>query len=285
MGVRAAAAPARDKAVAFSQPEQIAEILREANRLRLQVLVKTSSTSKAVRGELQYFNVNDKRIVIGAISPAGDELLRGHEFVKVEFILLSKKLVFVSPVRGRAKGKLMLGLPDKLVAIERRVNARFRVPQTNAAFLEFPDRRIDLNRFDAPFVPEFMREDRSPIARLRVDDVSLGGVACFTRFPNVADLLKNEENGVHAVLYFPNTTPLQVPVSVRWTKKTSAPLQGKYGIFARMVQQKLRPAMGADEIEIRENYFRVGLQFAEVSKDLDAALRSFIKLVQTAESV
>ena len=284
MGVPAPAPP-RDKAVAFSQPEQVAEILREANRLRLQVLIKTSSAGKAIRGQLEYFDAAGKSMRIGSISPAGDALLRGHDFVKVEFILLSKKLVFVSPIRGRTNGKLMLGLPDKLVAIERRVNARFRVPQPNAAFLEFPDRRVDLTRFDAPFVPDFLLEDRSPIARLRIDDVSLGGVACFTRYPSVAELLKTEEDGVQALLYFPNTPPLQVPVSVRWTKKTTAPLQGKFEIFSRIIQQKLKPLVGTEDIEIRENFFRVGLQFSEVSKDLDAAIRSFIKLVQAAESV
>jgi hypothetical protein len=44
-------------------------------------------------------------------------------------------------------------------------------------------------------------------------------------------------------------------------------------------------AVSESDIEIKESFHRVGVQFAEVSKDLDNLLRSFIKRVQQAESV
>lgn len=278
--------PQKDKAVAFSRPEQVAEILQEADRLGLQVLIKTSADGKAIRGQMESFLRQDKTLRIGGISPAGDDMLRGHDFVKVEFILLSKKLVFVSPIRARANGRIVLGQPDKLVAIERRSNSRFRVPQSHAAFMEFPDRKLDLTRFDAPFIPRFMRDERNGLMRMRIDDVSLGGVACFTRHLAVADMFRSDEDNVPAVLYFPNMAPIQAPVSIRWTKKTTAAVPvGRFAGLARVLQARLRPIVGNDDLELRENYHRIGLQFSEVSKDLDSALRTFIKLVQTAESV
>lgn len=279
-------APPKDKAVAFSRPEQVFEILNEAHRQKLQVLVRFSNDGKAVRGFVENVDKADLSLRIGGISVAGDDMLRGHDFVKVEFILLSKKLVFVSKIRARVTGKLMLSIPEKLVAIERRTNVRFRVPASHAAFIELPERRIDVARFDAPFVPPFMREQKNFIPRLRVDDVSLGGVAIFTRYTALADVLKADEEELTGTLYFPNHTPVQVPISIRWTKKTIAAVPaGKFDEVNRVISQKIKSSMASEPIQMKETYFRIGLQFSEVSKDLDGALRSFIRLVQTAESV
>ena len=283
---QANASPQRDKAVAFTKREQVCEIISEANRLKLQVLMRTSNDGRAVRGMIEHVEIADGGIRIGSISPAGDELLKGQDFIKVEFILLSKKLVFVARVRARATGKILLAVPDKLVAIERRNNVRFRVPSTHAAFIELPDRKIDLARFDAPFVPYFLRDDVHSSARLRVDDVSLGGVACFTRFSAVSDLLRADEEGLMATVYFPNSSPVQVPVSVRWTKKTSANIpMGKFDMLQRFLASRIRSGNISEPFQMKETYFRIGIQFSEVSKDLDSTLRTFIRLVQTAESV
>lgn len=286
----AASAPnpqvAREKAIAFSRPEQLAEIFSEANRLKLQVLIKTSNTGKSIRGSVEGFDPGAGTIRIGNVSPAGDQLLLGHDLVKVEFILLSKKLVFVAHVRARVAGKILVGLPDKVVAIERRVNARFRVPASHAAFIEFPERSIDPMRYDAPFIPEFMRDQRHTIPRFRIDDVSLGGVACFTRFGAPAELFRSAEEYVTASLLFPGQVTLSVPISVRWTKKTTAALApGRFEQLQRVIMARFQPFMSPEDSDMRETYFRMGLQFHEVPKELDMALRQFIRVVQSAESV
>ena len=103
MGARAQTQP-RERAVAFSKPDQVLEILNEANRLKLQVLIKYSNEGKAVRGFVEGVDARDRTVRIGGISPAGDALLNGCDAVKIEFILLSKKLVFVSRVRSRIPG-------------------------------------------------------------------------------------------------------------------------------------------------------------------------------------
>jgi hypothetical protein len=276
----------KEKAIAFSRPEQLSQIFTEAHRLKLQVLIKTSSTGKAIRGTIEGFDPRDKSIRLGGVSPAGDQLLRGHDLVKIEFILLSKKLVFVSTVRARVPGKLLIGIPDKIVAIERRINARFRVPVSHAAFVDFPERSLDTTRFDCPFVPPFMRVDQMEHPRFRIDDVSLGGVACFTRYGGVAEPFRAEEEFVTANLCFPGQAPLIVPVSVRWTKKTTAALApGRFEQLQRVVNARFRPMLSSEDGEMRESFYRIGLQFHEVPKELDTALRHFIRMVQAAESV
>ncbi len=276
----------KEKAIAFSRPEQVLEILREVNRRKTQVLIKYSNDGKLVRGVVEDLLGAEGSLVVSGISSSGDSLLAPYKLVRIEFILLSKKIVFVSKIKQRVPGKILLAIPEKLVAYERRSNSRFRVPMSCAAFLEFSDRRIDLERFDAPFTPRFMRDDGSSAPRVRIDDVSLGGVACFTRYGAVADLFRADEDELKANLYLPSTSPLAVHVSVRWTKKTTAAVvHGNYDDFQRIVANRLKLLPSSDELQMRENFFRIGFQFTEVTSELDASLRAFMKLVQTAESV
>jgi hypothetical protein len=276
----------KEKAIAFSRPEQVLEILREVNRRKTQVLIKYSNDGKLVRGVVEDLLSNEGSLVISGISQAGDQLLAPYRLVRIEFILLSKKIIFVSKIKQRIPGKILLAVPDRLVALERRSNSRFRVPIPCAAFLEFTDRQIELERFDAPFVPRFLRDESAKAPRVRIDDVSLGGVACFTRFAAVADLFRADEEHLDARLYLPSAAPLSVSVSVRWTKKTtSAVLTGSFDQFQRIVASRLKLLPNDEELQMKENFYRIGFQFTEVTSELDAALRSFIKLVQTAESV
>lgn len=279
-------APPKEKAIAFSKPEQVLEILREVNRRKTQVLIKYSNDGKLVRGVVEDLLGTEGSLVIAGISPSGDSLLASYKLVRIEFILLSKKIVFVSKIKQRVAGKILLAIPEKLVAYERRSNARFRVPISCAAFLEFNDRRFEVERFDAPFVPVFQRDENSAAPRLRIDDVSLGGVACFTRYSAVSELFRADEDELKATLYLPSTNPLQVHVSVRWTKKTTAAVaQGGYSDFQRIVANRIKLMPNSDEMQMKETFYRIGFQFTEVSSELDGSLRAFMKLVQTAESV
>ena len=282
---QAKAAP-KEKAIAFSKPEQVLEILREVNRRKTQVLIKYSNDSKLVRGVVEDLLGSEGSLVIAGISPSGDSLLAAYKLVRIEFILLSKKIVFVSKIKQRVSGKILLAIPEKLVAYERRANARFRVPISCAAFLEFTDRKFEVERFDAPFVPVFQRNENSSAPRLRIDDVSLGGVACHTRYGAISELFRADEDELKAIIYLPSTNPLQVFVTVRWTKKTTAAVnQGEYSEFQRIVANRIKLMPNSDEMQMKETFFRIGFQFTEVNSELDGSLRAFMKLVQTAESV
>lgn len=280
------ATPQKQKAVAFTRLEQILKILSEVSRLKIEVLVRYSSTGKAVRGIAEHLSLKEKSFLVSGISPAGDDLLKGHDKVRVEFVLLSTKLVFDTVVRARVPGKIVLSIPTQLISIERRRNSRFKVPSNQAAFVEFADEHAEMSRFDAPFVPPFLCDEALLVPRLRVDDVSLGGLACFTRYSAVSSLLKPSEVGVMGKIFFPDLPPMLVPVSIRWIKKTlNAVPAGRYPNLTLTLSSRTKSVNVAPDLNLKETYFRVGLQFAEVSQELDAALRKFIHSVQTAESV
>jgi hypothetical protein len=274
-----------EKAVVFSKANQVAEILREVERLKLNVLIRYSRNGKAVRAIFSGLAVGSGSAILAGISDQGSALLARSQAVKIEFILLSKKIVFVSEVVSRSKGKLTIKIPEKVIAIERRTNARFKVPASHAAFIEFPEKKFDQNDLDSPFVPQVFRNRFAGSPLLRIDDVSLGGVAGFTRYGAVQRCLKGTEEQLEAILYFPNNYPLHVPVSIRWSKKTI--VNDTTGQFHKL-SEIIATACGQDpdyDLKIKECYYRVGIQFSEVSKDLDIVLRQFIRRLQQAESV
>lgn len=274
----------KQRAVSFTRPDQIAKILSEVSRLKIEVLIRYSNTGKAVRGIAEHFSPTESTLRVSGISSAGDELLKDYDRVRIEFVLLSTKLVFESQIRARAIGKVVLAAPAQLLSVERRRNARFKVPASHAAFVEFTEQKLDIMRFDAPFVPLFMMEERFLVPKLRIDDISLGGVACFTRYTAVARDLKPSEIGLNANVHFPGMQPISVPMTIRWMKKTVSALQnGQMPEIQRVFSRFKGP--NNEEPQMKETYYRVGLQFSEVSQDLDAALRTYIHSVQTAESV
>lgn len=276
----------KQKAIAFSKPDQIKRILTEAANLNLEILVRYDARGTAVRAKVVQFSQNDQLLMLGSISAAGDQALRTYDSVLVEFVLLSTKLKFQAKIRGRAQGKLALNMPEKLFSIERRQNSRFKVPVASAAFVEFQDFKIDTSVFDAPFSPKSAGGEKHIIPRLRIDDISLGGIAGFTRSGALAKLLKPSDQDVLARIYFPNMMPFTVPVTLRWLKKTVSNVpSGKFLRFQQSVGFKLRGSAPVENLGMSETFFRIGIQFSEISKDIDSALRTFIKMVQTVESL
>ncbi len=275
-----------EKAIVFSKKSQIFEILREVDRLKLQVLLRYSRTGKAVRGTFSTFDFVAPSLTITGISAAGMQCLVESRIVKVEFILLSKKIAFGAEVVNAGAGQITLKVPDKVVAIERRVNVRFKVPSVCPAFIEFPDRRVALNEDGAPYYPPGLHSSARKSVLMRIDDVSLGGVAGFTRYSAVANAIKMSDDLQNAILYFPDNYPVPVPVSVRWSKKTTATdSDAKFEEFRRLILNLTAGEVREETIVIKETFFRIGIQFGEVSKELDSLLRTFIKRVQQAESV
>ncbi len=279
-------APPKDQAIVFSKVSQLFEIFSEVDRLKLPVLLRYSRSGKAVRAVFQHFDIGSASLTLSGISQAGMEFIGSSSVLKVEFVLLSKKIVFVSSVVSRGLSDVTLKLPDKLVAIERRQNVRFKVPINCPAFIEFPDRRIRFEDEGAPYYPKGLETSARSTAILRIDDVSLGGIGGITRYASIANAMRVGDDMQNAVLYFPDNYPVSLPVSVRWNKKTIvSDLDGRFDEFKKRVARFVGSAVSESDIEIKESFHRVGVQFAEVSKDLDNLLRSFIKRVQQAESV
>jgi hypothetical protein len=278
-----------EKAIIFSRPEQITEILTETENLKLPVLIRYTNDGKAVRGFVERANIaGEGGIRIAGISAAGDAVLASYDVLKIEFVLLSKKLYFVTKVRARTTSRILINTPAKLYAVERRRNARFTIPAGIGAFLEFTDVAVDLTRFDSPFNPDITGSKNTMALRLRIDDISLGGTALSTRFSGIPEVLKpTGDNVVVAKLLLPKTAPISVPVAIRWSKKSTIRLvPGKHDEASRIITSKIMSfGVPPETLQFNEIYQRYGVQFAEISNDLDSALRDFIHICQTAESV
>lgn len=286
----AAQPPAKsEKAIVFSRLEQMVEILKEAEKLQLQVLIRYSNDGKAIRGFVERANIaSENGIRISGISPAGDAVLSSYEAVKIEFVLLSKKLYFVTRIRARSSGKILINTPEKLYAVERRRNARFSIPQGIAAFMEFEDLRIDLGTFQSPFNPDITGSHKRYSVRLKLDDISLGGSALMTRFNDVSNILKPSGDAIlPAKLFLPKLPPISVPVGVRWNKKSTVSLMaGTHTEMRQIISNRITPpGQRPSEPQFTEIIHRYGTQFAEVSEELNNSLRDFINMCQTSQSV
>src|SRR5690606_26038004 len=98
--------------------------------------------------------------------------------------------------------------------------------------------------------------------------VSLGGIACFTRYAAIAQLFRASDLILNTHVFFPSKAPLQVPVTMRWIKKTTTSVDThKFPNLRRVVASRLK---SQSELSLRETYYRIGLQFSEVSQELDA---------------
>jgi c-di-GMP-binding flagellar brake protein YcgR len=278
-----------EKAIVFSRPEQIIEILKEAEKLQLQVLIRYSNDGKAIRGVIERAHImTENGIRISSISPAGDAVLASCEAVKVEFVLLSKKLYFVTRIRARSSGKILVQPPEKLYAVERRRNARFAIPNGIAAFMEFDDLHIDSTRFNSPFNPDITGKSKKHHIRLKLDDISLGGSALMTRFAHISNVIKPSGDAIlSAKLFLPKLPPIVVPVGVRWIKKsTSCLLPGTHDDMRQIVVNRIVTQTNrTTDPQFTEIIHRYGTQFAEVSEELNNSLRDFINICQTAQSV
>jgi len=273
------------KALAFVHKHQISEILQEAGRLRLQVLLRIPSEAKVVRGYLEHFKSGDDRVKINGISKAGETLLKSSDNIRVEFVLLAKKIYFDSEIKGRSESRILLTLPPKVVAVERRANTRFSLPASVSAYIIFPNSQFDRTSFDTPYLPKelLLRWDNK--VSLRIDDISLGGIAIHTRFAGIIEELAQRGEETDALICFPSHPPIATNVIVRWQKKT---MFRKGESATRDIWHHISHKLGVNDEQwpkMTDQWFRVGLQFSEVTSELDRSIRTFKRAVQTAGSI
>ena len=60
---------------------------------------------------------------------------------------------------------------------------------------------------------------------------------------------------------------------------------GRFEVALRILHGRYRAFLTEGDMVPKETYYRLGLQFHEVSSELDTTLRQFIRRVQTSESV
>jgi len=253
----------------ISSPERVARLLEKVAQSSLPLLVRAlSSPTIAVKGRAIPVDgsIGDQGFKIGGISDRGLKFLSANSAggLMVEFVLMSSKVEFYTTIATLSSLDCTVSLPNYLLSIERRKNARYQVAGNARAFMSFDTWEPDPE--DMATVPFF--ESSSELGSLiPVGDVSLGGISLVTRFPSICKVFDRSPMEEIGQFYLPMSTPMPVEASIRWTKRVKEVLPDENGVN-RIVRT-----------------FRFGVQFVNPSDDLLKSIQMFIQKLSQAEAI
>jgi hypothetical protein len=233
----------------------------------LPVIVRSSDNlSVAVKGRAANLILESgiRAMRISNVSLKGMEFLGTQQTVQVEFVMMSTKVVFVSQILLREQNNLLIQVPNFLVSIERRKNARHATTPDLAAFLRFSIYHPMVDDLAAaPWFPHCAAIG----SQVGVADLSLGGLCAIARFPALNNVLRRGLIDDKAKLILPMQTPLDVGVEVRWFKK---------------IKEHVRVSDG----QVRSvRSYRFGLEFVSQSEAAQVQIRSFIQQLSQADAI
>jgi len=251
----------------ITNPERVQRILSRMCQGSLPVMVRTTENlAVAVKGRAANLILEGsvRAMRISNVSMKGMEFLGNQQAVQVEFVMMSTKVVFVSRILLREQSSILLDVPESLVSIERRKNARYGTTQDLTAFVQFsiyqppPD-----DMAAAPFFPHC-----SDVANhIALSDLSLGGICAVSRFPSLNGILRRGMVDDRAKLYLPMQSPLETSVEVRWFKR---------------IKEHVRVNDGETR-SIRS--YRFGLEFVAQSEAVQMQIRTFIQRLSQADAI
>ncbi len=203
-------------ALVFSQPSQINNILLEASRLHLPVILHFPHETKSVRAVFQNASDSLQSLILNNISPLGDRLIQDYSEVEVELLLFSRKVSFKTKIKERATGNITCAFPLQIHFIERRSITRFPIKDKFTCFARFLD--FSQTTYPPPtgnYVSS-LKKKRPPI--LAVKDLSIEGIACSTFNGTYAELLKPDFPSYSIEICLPETPSILVTAERRWSK-------------------------------------------------------------------
>ena len=252
--------PNQETIMKVSNPERIQRILHRMAQASLSVLLRIDGTTVAVKGRASSVaaNVSTLGLRIANISDKGLTLLKVGQLIRVEFVMMSTKVVFQSPVLIIEPGSILVGIPGALVSIERRKNARHATTPDLMAYITVTQWQPRANDALAP--PFFQHQE--PLARyIAIGDFSQGGISGVVRFPSVIESLKRGTIDGGAFLHLPMSKPIAMPIEVRWTKRTRERVENSDGSITQM------------------RSYRFGGEFVNPAQELQLAIRQFIQQI------
>jgi hypothetical protein len=251
----------------ISNPQRISRILRRICQASLPLMVRAAgATGVAVKGRAANIvvDVAQPAMRISNISDKGIAHLGAATKVQVEFVMMSTMVVFVANILSREQNSVLISLPQALVSIERRRNARYNTTEDLCAFLDMSlFRPSDQDVTAAPFYPQY----RTLTSHIALADISFGGVCAVTRFPAVSAVLKRGLIDDQARLVLPMQQPLEVGVEVRWFKRIKEHIKGR------------------EEDDAYMRSYRFGLEFTSHSDQVRVAIRQFIQALSQADAI
>lgn len=250
----------------ISNPLRISRILRRIAQANLQVVVRTAGSGAAsVKGRAThvFLDKNPKAFRIGNVSTKGAQHLAGKEKVQIEFIMMSTKVVFVSSILGVDSNSLLVALPKALISIERRKNARYSTTNDTSAFMAMSLWKPQTTSLVAPV---YFAHYRGLGNYLNIADMSLGGFCAITRFPSINALVKPGLVDEKCEIVLPLHAPLEIPVEVRWVRKTKEHLNKNGEEFSIVT-------------------YRFGCEFINQTEESKISIRQFLQQLSQAGAI
>ena len=253
----------------ISSPERVARLLEQVAQSNLPLLVRALSLPAiAVKGRAIPIKgaIADHGFKIGSISDRGLKFLSENSSggIMVEFVLMSSKVEFYTTIATLSEVECTVSLPNYLLSIERRKNARFQVAGNARAFMSIDSWEPDAE--DLATVPFF--ESSSELGSLiPVGDVSLGGISLVSRFPSICKVFDRTPMEEIGQFYLPMSSPISIEGSIRWSKR---------------VKEILPDDNGGNRV-VRSYSF--GVQFMNPSEELLKDIQVFIQKASQAEAI
>jgi len=251
----------------ISNAERIARILRRICQASLQVMIRTDAASSvAIKGRAVNLIMDGtaKGMRISNVSEKGMAHLLGLTDIYVEFIMMSTKVMFTARILLREQSSVVVTIPDELVSIERRKNARYFTTPDLSAFLTFSLFRPAND--DITAAPYFLHY-RDVGALVSLSDLSLGGVCACTRFPSLNAVLRRGMIDDGATLHLPMQAPIPVALEVRWFKKIREHIKASDGTMRS------------------QRTYKYGLEFKGQNESVQIAIRQFLQQLSQAGAI
>ena len=245
----------------ISDPARILRLFTKISESRLNLFLRTSQESTIViRGRAGEIGEKSgkKSIAIAEISQKGIMALQDRPTIILEFVLVSSKLVCQCRLVDIGETHILIHLPDRLVGLERRTSSRFKTTQSAMAFARLGIWKPDED--DLLAAPVFNQHHRF-MGDICVSDISLGGLCLKTTFPSTARKIRRDSADKQLQLILPMEKQLTIPVHFLWTKKITAPLELKTGLFTTQIS------------------WLFGASFDEVSPDQADPIKKFMQKI------
>jgi len=214
----------QENKVKITNSDRVARILSKICQANLQVFVRAQDNlSLAVKAKasniLSVKLSGDNRVLtlrLSNISEQGMNYLCQKKKIRIEFIMMATKVMFVSQLVKTEQNTILVTFPKSLVSIERRKNARFSTNENALGYLKVGIWKPDMSDQTAsPTYPQY-RDIRGYLA---LADISLGGVCVQTRFPSVCQELTRGRIDESSKLILPMQAEIPIRFEVKWVKK------------------------------------------------------------------
>lgn len=201
---------------------------------------------------------------ISNVSERGIAHLVAANKVQVEFVMMSTKVAFVAIVQAREQQSILVGIPQTLVSIERRKNARYNCTDELRSFINLSCWQPDADDLTAP---PFYPHCKNIAGYIPITDLSFGGFCATTRFPSSSLTVRRGLIDDKAQLVLPMIGNFNVGVEIRWIKR---------------IKEHHKDSEGKETFK---RYFKFGVEFVGQSDELKLSIRQFITKLSQAGAI